>query len=107
MARKKSFTDIQPRSEDNPALAFISKESIEAVDGETVQTAPQHKGEIEPPPEGYRVNPLYLEKKSQRVQVILQPSLYQKAKAASKEEKISFNELVHKALRAYLNESEG
>ena len=106
MARKKSFTDATPRTEDNPALAFISKESIEAVDGETTETA-QHEGEIAPPPKGYKVNPLYLETKSQRVQVVLQPSLYRKAKEKSQQEKISFNELVHKALRAYLNESEG
>ena len=92
MAKKKSFLEGM----DSPALDFISKESVEAVEGKDPQE------DIGPAPEGYRINPAYIEAKTLRKQIILQPSLYKKAKEAAAIEKISFNELVHKALRAYL-----
>ena len=92
MAKKKSFLEGM----DSPALDFISKESVEAVEGK----APQE--DTGPAPEGYRINPAYIEAKTLRKQVVLQPSLYKRAKETATRENISFNELVHKALRAYL-----
>ena len=58
------------------------------------------------PPEGYRVDPRFIEKKSQRVQLVMQPSLYKRAQRAAKKQKISFNELIHQLLNAYLTEFE-
>lgn len=58
------------------------------------------------PPEGYRVDPRFIEKKSQRVQLVMQPSLYKRAQKAAKKQKISFNELIHQLLNEYLTEFE-
>lgn len=84
MGKKKSFI------EGNPALQFISEQPTQ----EATESGTQ-------PPEGYRVNPLYIEKKTKRVQLVLQPSLYAKAEAAARNAGISFNELVHRALQNY------
>lgn len=75
----------------NPSLVFISKESIDKVDGETANNRKA--------PEGYKVNPKYIETKSKRVQVLIQPSLYAEAKAVSKELGISLNDFIHRAVQ--------
>ena len=51
-------------------------------------------------PEGYKLVPV--EKKTQRVQLVLRPSLLEKAKERAKAEGISFNELCHIAIEDYL-----
>ena len=88
-AKKKSF-----KNELNPALQFIStpEEAAEAPEREQV-TPTKHQ-----PPEGYKVNPLYIETKSKRLQLLLQPSLYEKIKARANQEGRSVNELVHSIL---------
>ena len=55
-------------------------------------------------PEGFKVNPLYIETKTKRVQLVWQPSLFEKVKAASEAEGISINEYVHRVLRAAVGE---
>lgn len=67
----------------NPALQFIT--TPESQDG---------------PPEGYKMNPLYIEKKTRRVQMLMQPSLYSKIKARADQEGRSFNQMVHSMLEA-------
>ena len=90
----------QPKVEIAPELQFMSKETIEAVEGRAEQpkapAAP--KGNIEPAPEGYKINPLYVEKKTKRVQLVLQPSLYEKVKAAADAAGSSFNDYCHRLL---------
>ena len=86
----------QPKIEIAPELQFISKETIEAVEGKQA-AAPTPRG-TEKAPEGYKLNPLYVETKSKRVQLVLQPSLYRKVKAAADAEGISFNEYCHRLL---------
>jgi hypothetical protein len=77
---KKSFKDNL-----NPAMQFIS-------------TPVEEKPKIDAPPEGYKLNPLYLEKKSKRLQLLIQPSLYNKIKARADREGKSVNELIHSIL---------
>lgn len=77
---KKSFKD-------NPALQFIS----------TTEEQPTAESTGKPP-KGYKVNPLYVETKSRRLQLILQPSLYARVKAQAKAEGISVNEYCHRIL---------
>ena len=77
---KKSFKD-------NPALQFISTTEEQPTTGSTGK-----------PPKGYKVNPLYVETKSRRLQLILQPSLYARVKAQAKAEGISVNEYCHRIL---------
>ena len=88
MAQKKSFKD-------NPALQFISTAAEETEEREQ----PVARATTEKAPEGYKPNPLYIETKSKRVQLVLQPSLYEKAKAkAQSGGYASFNDFVHQLL---------
>lgn len=77
----------------SPALSFIS--SAEQVkDTQSADKAP----------EGMRLNPAYIEKyiekRSKRVQIIMQPSLYEKAKAKAESRGTSFNDYVHSLIEA-------
>lgn len=83
---KKSFKD-------NPALQFISTAEEETQQGERETPRPAEK-----PPEGYKLNPLYVETKSRRLQLVLQPSLYERVKAGAKAAGLSVNEYVHQIL---------
>lgn len=89
MAQKKSFkADLT-----NPAMQFISTPAEEREADATV-TAPA--------PKGYRVNPLYIETKSKRLQLLVQPSLLDKLKGKAKAEGRSVNDLVHSILEEAL-----
>lgn len=90
MAKKKSFIG------DNPALQFISTAETETLPPEEKTiTMPQP---TEKPPEGYKLNPLYVETKSRRLQLVLQPSLYDRVKAGAAAAGLSVNEYVHQIL---------
>lgn len=86
MARK-SFKD-------NPALQFISA----AGDAGPEQQDSAQAEAAGNPPAGYKVNPLYLETKSRRLQLVLQPSLYARVKAGAAAAGLSVNEYVHQIL---------
>lgn len=107
-SKKKSFT-TPAREDNNPALAFISEESIEAVDGKEETTAPALKAPTgDKPPKGYKLNPLYVETKTKRLQLVLQPSLFERVKAASEAAGLSINEYCHRVLdKATEEEREG
>ena len=92
MAKSKSF-----KSDTNPAMSFISQESIDKVDGK--QDTPT--GGKKKAPEGYKPNPEYIETKSKRVQLLVQPSVYEAVKAKAKANGISTNEAINEALREY------
>ena len=85
MAQKKSF-----KTELNPVMQFISKPE------EPKQ--PEHEAQERSTPPGYKVNPYYIETKSKRIQLLLQPSLHEKLKKKAAEEGISVNELIHSTL---------
>ena len=87
MAQKKSFKDSL-----NPAMQFISTPTEERA--EDTAPAPRAKDA----PEGYKVNPLYIEKRSKRLQLLVQPSLYEAIKAKADAEGSSVNDYIHKAL---------
>ena len=80
MAQKKSF-----KEDINPAMRFINPPAAEAPANKEQGAAPK----------GYKLNPLYVETKSRRLQLLLQPSLYEKIKARAQHEDKSINELVH------------
>ena len=88
--------------QNNPALAFISTPEEETQPTEL--TTDTNKLD---PPEGYRVNPLYIEKKTRRVNLILQPSVADGLKEVAKAKGISANEAASEALRAYIKEYKG
>ena len=88
---KKDFRQIA-----NPALQFISNQTGEA----EPMTAPERPAAA---PDGYKANPLYIETRSRRAQIMLQPSIYNRAKAAADQQGISFNEFVNNAIENELN----
>lgn len=88
MARKTFKDNI------NPAMQFIT-----APAEETEQTAASVKA-----PEGYKLNPLFVETKSKRLQLLIQPSLYDKLKAKAQSEGKSVNDTVNTILQEALRE---
>lgn len=88
---KKSFKD-------NPALQFISapaQTEQEPVEKKPTAEAPEIVPSKRDVPEGMKLNPLFVEKRTQRAQFVLQPSVYKKAKELAKARGISFNDFVH------------
>lgn len=91
MVGKKDFKSIV-----NPAMAYITQPTEEVVE---VVEAPVKEAEV---PEGYKLNPMYIETKSKRVQLLLQPSVVEKVKELAKENGLSMNELINTAIIEYL-----
>ena len=81
----------------NPVMNFISQESIDKVEGK-----PEKKPGKKKAPEGYKPNPEYIEVKSRRVQILLQPSIHEAIKAKAKAESISTNEAINEAIKKYV-----
>ena len=94
---KKTFKDSI-----NPAMSFISQESIDRAEGETPATAEAKRPDKAP--EGYKLNPLYIETKSKRLQLLIQPSLHEKLKRKAQTEGTSVNDLVNSILQDALAE---
>lgn len=88
---KKSFT-----SKDNPVMTFISPSSIQTAEEQPADN--QIDGEPRKAPAGYKPNPAFIETKSKRVQMLIQPSLHRDAKALSEELGISLNEFINRAI---------
>lgn len=94
----------------NPAMSFISQETIDRVDGKPEQPKTTPKKKATAPkratkaPEGYKPNPEYIEKKSKKVLLLVQPSLYEAVKAKAQAKDISTNEAIGEALRQYIEE---
>lgn len=89
MAKGKSFKDTF-----NPAMQFISTDLEPELKTNEFETK-----EI---PEGYRMNPLYIENKSRRVQLLMKPSLYEKIKEHAATENKSVNEWINSVLETNL-----
>lgn len=88
---KKSFkTDLI-----NPAMQFISTPA-ERPATPALKTTDA--------PNGYKVNPLYIETKSKRLQLLVQPSLLEKLRSRAKAEGESVNNLIHSILEKGLKE---
>lgn len=82
----------------SPALNFLTA------------TEPEQPAEIQSgdkAPEGMKLNPAYIEKyiekRTRRVQIVLQPSLYEKAKAKAEALDKSFNDYIHELLERDVN----
>ena len=84
MAQKKSF-----KADFNPAMQFISTPTEETETREET-------------PEGYKLNPRYIEKRSKRLQLLIQPSIYNKLKSKADREGCSVNDTLHKILEEAL-----
>lgn len=82
-----------------PEMQFISKETVEKVEQEERAAGgsgiePSFTGR-EKPPAGFKYNPKFIETRSKRVQLVVQPSVYEKLKARADAAGVSFNEYCH------------
>ena len=91
MAKRKQFIN-----RDNPALNFISTAGKE--DAPAPMSPADAPREPVRAPEGYKHNPEFIEKKTRRLQLVLQPSLYDKVKARAEQSGTSVNEYIHSIL---------
>ena len=81
--RSKSFKDQL----DNPAMTFIS-----------TPAAPVKEEAGETAPDGFKMDRRFVETKSKRLQVLLQPSIYAKLKARAETDGASVNTLINQIL---------
>lgn len=112
---KKSFTNA------NPAMAFISTATEDAEDfaltqptkedleekQEAAPANPQAKRNTKPKSKGAKAVPMktnyaVVETKSKRVQMLMQPSLYDAIKEKAEKEGVSVNEMMHEILKGHL-----
>lgn len=84
---------------DNPALTFITVPEEQQEDTAETTSTPELP---EKPPKGYKLDPRYIETKSKRVQLLMQPSIVATAKKYATTQGLSMNELVALALKEYL-----
>lgn len=83
------------KSQLNPAMKFITQQPEELTQPKAAEA-----------PEGYKVNPLYIETKSRRLQLLVQPSLHDKIKARANASGRSVNEYIHSILEEAMKEGE-
>lgn len=101
---KKSFTDA------NPAMAFISTAHEDAEDFALTQpTKEELETKLSEEPKAQtsngvpmKKNPEYVETKSKRVQMLMQPSLYNSIKERAEKEGVSVNEMMHEILKTHI-----
>ena len=102
--RKKSFTQQLDNPQFNPAMQFISTPAPAPQPARSTgrtgaaPAAPRPAGGTRETPEGYRVNPLFIEKKSRRLQLLLRPSVYEAVRARAVAEGVSVNDLINTLL---------
>ena len=88
---KKSFKDDL-----NPAMNFITPDSKKQAEKTSPEGKIKNITEIRNnAPEGYKVNPLYIETRSKRLQILIQPSIYEKIKDRAATEGVSVNEVIN------------
>lgn len=58
-------------------------------------------------PEGYRLDPRYIEKKAARLQLVLEPSVFKKLKAVCEKEGVSVNSYVGSLIKESLGIAQG
>lgn len=103
---KKSFTDA------NPAMAFISTAKEQEEFALTQPTKEELEAKLDPEPlkkvsngVPMKKNPEYLETKSKRVQMLMQPSLYNSIKERAEKEGVSVNEMMHEILKTNVEQN--
>lgn len=80
---------------ENPAEQFISK---------PIARTEQPVEVTEEAPKGYKLNPKYIEKKDRRLQLLLQPSVYDAIKAKAESKGQSVNNFIHELLEKEINQ---
>lgn len=97
---KKTFKEAM-----NPAMQFISKPEGTDPEQEVPQPPPgiaAHVSRPGNPPPGMRLDPRYIETKSKRSILLLEPSVHEKIKRIAYGEGISMNAFIHAAIQEKL-----
>lgn len=90
---------VKKTFKDNPAMQFISEQKPATEQNKLEEkTVTMGLPTYVQAPEGYKLNPIYVETKSKRAQFVFQPSVYARVKEAAKREGLSVNEYVHRTL---------
>jgi len=97
MSSPKSFRDSAMRYI-TPSPSEDSVTNSQPVVAIEIDTLP-----VEVPTVKMKPNPAYIETKSRRVQLLLQPTLHKRLTVMAKSERKSFNELVHSILEKHIN----
>ena len=110
MAKKKPIITAD-QIEKNAALAFIADGIPPSTPTDKEEAAQHTEAAAEPAareavPEGYRLDPRFIEKRTKRVQVVLMPSIYRRAKACAEARGVSMNEFIHLALENLIDKDE-
>lgn len=91
--------------ENNPAMRFITQpqelQPEKAEESKPIRET--NPPELTEPQQRVTQRFIYGEKKSQRIQLVMQPSIVDRAKAAAESENISLNEYIHRAITEKLN----
>lgn len=91
MTKKKSFINRE-----DPAFNFISGVGADPEESKTPlvreSSTPE---ESRTPPEGYYLNPAYIEKKTKRVQLLMKPSVHDKARSKASSLGMSLNDYIN------------
>lgn len=101
MSAKKSFKS------ENPAMQFIGQGVVEQIPREKPMPGrsipPARQQDMLPP---MKPNPLYIETKSRRLNLLIQPSLHDKIKEIAKGRGASVNDTIHQILQDYVDGQE-
>lgn len=83
-----------PESKERPAVQNTTHipSSKKAASAPKASRASSPPISLQKPPEGFKVNPIYVEKRSRKVVLMLQPSLYDKVKKRADKENRSVND---------------
>ena len=111
----KNFTEkMQKRAAENPAMLFITQPEPQAAEKPKKTSKPQRKTEASPLQAKInraidravisedRPTPPRKEFKSRRLQLLIQPSLYEEIRSRAEAEGLSVNEEIHNLLRQAL-----
>lgn len=102
MAKKKTFVE-SARLQNDPALSFISQESMVRIEETDDDAITVEIGTMPGTEEAF--SPERREVKSRRVQLVMQPSLYRRVRDASSMAGLSLNAYCHRALEKAVKNS--
>lgn len=103
--------ETQPEAQEPPTIRLPGTEAPRAETTAPAATEPRtvtlQYTQPEQPPEGYKFNPRFIEKKTKRFNALLKPSLFERVKAAAEETGLSVNDLINQTLEAAFPEKAG
>ncbi len=99
-AAQQPLADLQPNAEPKPAAKRRSTAKAKPAPRAKPKPKPTSKTEGAP----MKLHPEYIETKSKRVQMLMQPSLHNSIKELAEEQGVSINELMHEILRQHVEQ---